>query len=250
MTGLLILAAIAYGVVSGRLSEFSGPGGLRAKFSEAAGKPVEELKAIISPTLLGVHSLLKGMPKDMMESLDHKRADKEPFAVTMTFGDDYREQQDLFSPLLSYLATFRNFRGVAVLDRDGRLIAYSPARQVVWLGSTQCTDLQRRLLRDIAERKCEDIQNHVVMTNVAVSFGSTFADTLDLALSQNLPGIAVVDDAKRFWAIIDRDRLMGLLILSLARIAQGKPSSPLMPALGTPAHPVEDPQLPGAAGGR
>jgi hypothetical protein len=229
MTGLLILAVIVYGVASGRLSEFSGPGGWRAKFSEAAEQPVKELTAIITPTTIGLDEILHGTTKAMIESLDKKRADKEPFTVTMTFGDDYQERLDLFSPLLSYLATFRNFRGVAVIDRDKRLIAYSPARQIVWLGSTQCTELQGHLLQHIAERKYEDIQNHVLMTNVSVSFGSTFADTLGLALSQNLPGIAVVDDANKFWAIIDRDRLMGLLILSLTRIAQGKRSSPLTP---------------------
>jgi hypothetical protein len=74
---------------------------------------VKELTGIISPTTIGVDLLLKGMLKDVMESLDNLRADKRPFAITMTFSDDYREQQHLFPPLLSYLATFRNFRGVA-----------------------------------------------------------------------------------------------------------------------------------------
>jgi hypothetical protein len=77
----------------------------------------------------------------------------------------------------------------------------------VWLSLDQCTELREHLLRDIAERKYDTV-NNVVMTNVAVPFGSTFADTLDLSISQNLTGIAVIDDTEKFWAIIDRDRLM------------------------------------------
>jgi hypothetical protein len=72
ITGLLILAVIVYGVASGRLSEFSGPGGWRAKFSEAAGKPVKDLLAIITPTIIGVDLILHGTPEaDRIPCLHH-----------------------------------------------------------------------------------------------------------------------------------------------------------------------------------
>lgn len=59
ITALLVITVIIYALVSGRLSEFSAPGGWRAKFSEAADRPVTLSSLVIGATSLELHEIPK-----------------------------------------------------------------------------------------------------------------------------------------------------------------------------------------------
>jgi hypothetical protein len=220
VAGLLIVAALFYGIISERLNEFSGPGGWSAKFIETAGKSIQHADAVIRYKPVDVNFLPKGTPEETMQRLIEAHEDTRPLVLTLTLGQAYDSTS--FASLLTAFATVPNFRGVAVLSESGRLVAYSSVRQISWLASDNCSVSRDKLLAYIFRKNEDDIIKHISMSVITASNGSSYADVLERALEDNLTCVAIVDKYNRLCGIIDRDRLSAALVLSLTLSAQGK----------------------------
>jgi CBS-domain-containing membrane protein len=62
--------------------------------------------------------------------------------------------------------------------------------------------------------------NHISMSVITASNGSSYAEVLREVLESNLNCIAVVDKYHRLCGIVDRDRLSAALVLSLTSSVQ------------------------------
>ena len=93
---LLIVPALVYVIISGKLEELKGPGGLEAKFVRAVAKPINAEGAMLGPTVLEIQNVAKeGMSRLMHDqrSLDEAK----PIVMTVTFGAHTYRREDLLA---------------------------------------------------------------------------------------------------------------------------------------------------------
>ena len=165
-------------------------------------------------------SCQKELPRKRCAILSRLRDDTRPLVLTLTLSRSYKSVS--FASLLTAFATAPNFRGVAILGESGRLVAYSSVRQISWLASDYCSSSRQTLLKDILNKNEAGVINHISMSDIAASDGSSYADVLRKAFKENLTCIAIVDEHYTLCGIVDRDRLTAALVLSLTSSVQRK----------------------------
>jgi len=111
-------------MLSGRLTELSGPGGLNAKFRQASGQPADVAAIEVSEAPLGVG---KASLADLETWLKTSAPDRSrPVLLSLVEGRAY--EGPVFG---SYLQRLRNefprLVFVTVLDREGKLVVHYPA---------------------------------------------------------------------------------------------------------------------------
>jgi hypothetical protein len=123
---ILILAVIVYGVISGRLKEFSAPGGWKASFNEVAQGPVVADAAFTDVTISSMDAIPKGDLQAFARAVATRKEPK-PIIVTMTLGvsPDLPASYDSTSVnvALQKLSGAPDFRFVVILDQQGRLVS-------------------------------------------------------------------------------------------------------------------------------
>ena len=114
LISLLVLPALLYLIVSGRLAEFTGPAGIGAKFRALAEKPVQGEFSDLSPERAFV------LPKGELASLGDLQADlppDEPIVLTFILpGGSY--EYAAVSQYVEVLAATRRFVLVVFLDSE------------------------------------------------------------------------------------------------------------------------------------
>jgi hypothetical protein len=126
LIALILLPLLVYLSVSGKLAEFKAPGGIEAKFAQAAAEsvsPASETVAYDDPQVVakeGVRSLIERKTKEIDES--------KPIVMTMSIGGQAQYSSPDVEQYMSVLSQFRNFKFVLFLDRDEKFVAYRRRR--------------------------------------------------------------------------------------------------------------------------
>jgi CBS domain-containing protein len=216
VTVLLAVTILMYAMVSGRVSEFSGPGGWKAKFAAVAARSVSSA-GYVEQASLKMRDIPKGDAPIVKNAISRVGGDDKPIALIMVMAHpDYKE--DNLKLILDYLALTRNFRALVVVDEAGKLVGYAPARQAAFLsGGGESASSSRKLLVDwIVTGQTSGRWDRELMTDACVTLGTSFADALEKMNKRSLSCIAVIDDAGHYRGIIDRDHIVASLLLSLA----------------------------------
>jgi len=125
LIALVLLPLLVYLITSGKLAEFKAPGGIEAKFAQAAAEsvsPASETIAYDDPQVVakeGVRNLLDRKAREIDES--------KPVVMTMTIGGQSQYSPTDVEQYLGVLSQFRNFKFVVFVDRDERFAAYMPS---------------------------------------------------------------------------------------------------------------------------
>jgi hypothetical protein len=208
-TALLLIALAVYALASGRLQEFSAPGGW--KFKLASQTAVAQAPALIRQALTKA-SLLS---KEDLQLLPQKIAaiDKtQPVVLTLQLGagpyDSY-----VFSEYVKAMATLRTFVGMAILGENGGFIGYSSASQVI-----QAKDdhpLMQEFLTFVGTKNLPAITAHRIITTAAVAASDSQADALRLMDQDWLTSIVVVDSRDKIIGVLQRSQIVDNLLLTL-----------------------------------
>ncbi len=120
----LLFPLLVYLVLSGRLTELSGPGGLNAKFRQASGQPADVAAIEASEAPLSVE---KASLADLETWLKTSAPDRSrPVLLSLVEGRAY--EGPVFRRYLQLLCNeFPRFVFVTVLDHEGKLIVHYPA---------------------------------------------------------------------------------------------------------------------------
>lgn len=204
---VLLLPAVVYLAISGRLSEVSLPGGGGAKFRAAATTPV----AInIEPTqgLVPVVKRATGELSDLKASLPDDR----PIVLTVTQGNHFSKEALL--EYLDVLSVKRGFKVVAILGSDTTAIGSMPAELfTTLLGSdTTAKDLVERL-NDHDPQRIALIRG-IVTTLVPV--GTTASNALRTMTEERLDAALIVDSERRVVGVAERDQVLSEMLLAAA----------------------------------
>lgn len=219
LIAVLILCVIIYGVASGRLTEFAGPGGWKAVFTEAAKGPVwpfgdpsaEQL--IVSP----IESIPKGEVQNLLKRAAQIR-DTKQIILTMQVKTGGNYQNYEVAAVLENLLQFRDFRFVAFVDAANRFQSYM-------LGAILKNQLYSppiegdALILAVNTGNLSAVQNHPGMRRETITPKMTNAEALDKMDQQGLDAMLIVDEQGQVLGIAERQRILSKMLGTLIKKA-------------------------------
>jgi Calcineurin-like phosphoesterase len=215
LIAMLILAVIIYGVASGRLTEFAGPGGWKAVFSEAAQVPVgdKSTELIVSP----FESIPKGDVQNLVRRVAQIR-DAKAIILTMQVkpGGNY-QTYDLDATLQSLLP-FRDFRFVVFLDSANRFQSY----MLGWILKSQLYAGQPEglaLIQAVNAGNLTAVWGHPAMHRETLLPKTSNSQALEKMDQLGLDAILIVDEQGQVTGIAERQRILSKMLGTLMRKA-------------------------------
>jgi hypothetical protein len=120
LIALMIIPLLAYGVVSGDISEFTGPGGWGAKFREEAKRTIDPVP--ISSSIVEGEFVAKG-DFVQLDNVDRNLAPGEPVAMTLQLGRGSYYQAPVIAQYIRVLSQHDPDMSVVVIDQNGKYVA-------------------------------------------------------------------------------------------------------------------------------
>jgi hypothetical protein len=214
LASLLIVPALLYLLLSGRVSDFKGPGGLEVRLAETANKPIP-LHAKDPQTSALSYERVREVERGRTESfVQHIRdiTPEDPVVLTLTLGSgpiDGKAAADYARGLTQ----FPRFRFVAIVDSHGQLISYMQESSFRHLIESDVVDTQQ-LLNDIEQKNVGAVRSYPGMIVSTVTRTTSIAESLRQMQRLRAPALLVTEDG-RIEGIVERDRVANELLLSL-----------------------------------
>jgi CBS domain len=211
---VLIVPALLYLMLSGRVNELKGPAGLEVRLSAVANQTIPMHGQDGSGSALSYEALRK-VETGRRESFLRRIQDitpSEPVLLTLTLGCDSIDS-DAAANYAKGLTQFPRFRFVAILDTTGHLIAYMEERAFRHMIEVDFVDAQE-LLTNIEQKNVGEIRKSAGMIVDDVTPDTSIADALRKMERLRLNALLVTENHK-VVGIVERERLANALLLSL-----------------------------------
>jgi hypothetical protein len=210
---ILFMPALVYLIVSGKLIEFKGPGGLEAKFSETA-------KESVTMTTLSKENELSVQDTQIIEkgqlSLEKKIQEideSKPIIMTLTLGkSDYCKREAVLEHIET-LSKFRNFRFIVFLDKDNRFAAYISCWALK--GLLKNVPLGDEFINSIKNDKLTDLLHFSGIIQETISTQTTNSEALREMTKQSSEVLVVVNENRYLCGVVEREQILSKMLLSL-----------------------------------
>lgn len=222
---VLILAVLVYGVVSGRLTEFTGPGGWGAKFHEVAASPINADKLDLTD------AEMQNIPKMGLQQIEQKIqsiAPGKPIVLSLTVGRSYYNADTLRDSIRA-LTRFPSFRFILFLTQEGTLVSYIPCQTLLGILTQSSTIMLAAppqpgqpvgpgadLVNAVNTGDWTFVKNYVGMITKTIPDTATNWEALEAMESVGLDAIVVVDANGRPLGVAERGRITSRMLAALA----------------------------------
>jgi len=214
LAAVLIVPALLYLLLSGRVSDFKGPGGIEVRLSEVASQPIPmPNKDAASGTLSyeRVRAVERGRTESFLEHIRDITPD-DPVVLTLTLGSgpiDGKAAADYARGLTQ----FPRFRFVAIVDSHGKLISYMQESAFRHLVESDVVDTVA-LLSHIEHKDVGAVRAYPGMIVSSVTRRTSIAESLREMERLRTNALLVTQDG-RIDGIVERDHVANALLLSL-----------------------------------
>jgi CBS domain-containing protein len=211
---VLIVPALLYLMLSGRVNELKAPGGLEVRLAETANRTIP-VHGKDTPASALAYEELRAVETGRRESFVRRIRDitpTEPVILTITLGSGPIDGGAVAN-YAKGLTQFPRFRFVAIVDSAGHLISYMEERAFRHLIEADVVDAQE-LLNNIEQQNVGEIRESAGMIVDTVTPATSIADTLREMERLRLNALLVTEDS-RVRGIVERERLSNALLLSL-----------------------------------
>jgi CBS domain-containing protein len=214
LAALLIVPALLYLLLSGRVSDLKGPAGLEVQLVEVANQRIpfsDQEDDAAALAFEAVRSVEKGRTESFLSRIrDITRED--PVVLTLTLGSGPIDGEAA-ADYAKGLTQFPRFRFVAVLDSHRKLVSYMDASAFRHVIEADVVDAQE-LLRNIEDKNIGAVRAFPGMVFTTVTPRTSIADGLRKMEKVHLDALLVTDQGE-IRGIVERDRLANALLLSL-----------------------------------
>jgi hypothetical protein len=209
---LLLTPMIVYGVASGKIQEFSAPGGWGAKFREAAQAAVTPT-AITTPLndVVQQFEIIQKGGLAELQGLGARLQKDKPIALSFQLGQQNYDV-DIASKYIEFLL---------LSDRDMMVLILDPARHFVAMteGTTMLTLLKnqgQQITRALASSDKNFFVNLPGFHTNSIKASDSNAVALEKMRLQNARAIVVVDGQGTPTGVVKRDDVVSSLLEKLA----------------------------------
>ncbi len=219
IVALLVIPLLVYGIVSGRIKEFTAPGGWGAKFGEVARARVDYSSSRVN--VGEAQTIAKGPLPHTMAKIQQIRSGK-PVVLTMTIGatgfmPDFNKIA--VHRALEALAPFPNFKFVVFMDQAEHVISYMPGWAAL-AATTQESMEGDSLVIAANQGEARSLQNSPGMLTATISSDTTNAEALKKMEELNVDAIPVVDAEHRMLGVVERERILSRMVQAAMTAAE------------------------------
>lgn len=211
---LLLIPVLIYTIVSGRLKELKGPGGLEAKFAESAAESISSQSETIEASI----DEMQIVEKEGARTLEKKREELNeavPIVMTVVLGrHDYYRRLALLH-YIEMLYQFRNFKFIVFVDKNSRFVAYMPSWSLK--GLLKMDELGDELVNIINEGRADKLFLYPGVIKETISNKSSNAEALREMTKQNLEALVVIDENRHLKGVVEREQILSKMMLALTK---------------------------------
>jgi len=211
---LLFIPILVYVIISGKIEELKGPGGLEAKFAKAANETITAASEEVRLSMEDMQIVLK----ESMSLLEKKRRElneAQPIAMIMELGKRNYYGREAVLGYLEMLSQFRNFKFVVFVDNNKRFVAYMPSWAVKGLLSKP--ELGNAFISAVNEGIATDLFQYPGIVRETIRTCTTNVEALREMMRQNLEALVVTDENNQLTGIVEREQILSRMMLSLAK---------------------------------
>ena len=213
---LLVMPILIYAIISGRLTGFTGPGGVGATFNAVATTSVSESETVAQDPVLLDQETVQRVDKGDLRTL-HKKIQQldevTPVALTLTFGGGHYSLEAL-QKYMEGLSRSRNFKLVVFLTKDDGFLAYMPS----WAAKTvlDTPNLGEEFVKVINDGDANKLFQYASVVRKSISTRSTHAEALREMIQRNIEAMVVTDETNHLKGIAEREQILSTMMLALA----------------------------------
>lgn len=210
---LLLIPLVVYMVLSGRLQELKGPGGLEFRFADVAQDSVQVQEQSIAPSIDELDLVAKG-PLEELEKLRDRIDEARPTVMTIQLvasGPPFYGPHAI-ATYLEFLSKFRNFKFVVFLDPAGRFVAYMAHWALADI--LRKPELGVEFINAINRNQEGALLRYPGIIRETISSNATNAEALREMEKHNLEALLVVDDGSP-KGVVERERILSRMMLAL-----------------------------------
>jgi len=211
---LLLIPVLVYMVISGKLKELKGPGGLEAKFTEAASESINASSETVEPSIDDMQIVAKAGVHALQEQRQ-KLNEAKPIVMTMELGRRGYYNTEAVLEYIKNLSQFRNFKFVVFLDEGKRFVAYMPP--LAFRGLLSMPELGYEFINVINEGHLQDLLRYPGVVRETISTESTDAEALSEMSKQNLEALVVIDENRNLKGVVEREQVLSRMMLALTK---------------------------------
>jgi hypothetical protein len=213
LASALILPAILYLLISGRVSDLKGPGGLEISIAEVANRSISaDEGGSIELDYDAVRQVQGGSRTESFLARVKNVDPSEPVLFTLKLGSEPINGVAA-ADYVKALTQFPRFRFVAIVDSTGKLICYMDERAFRHLIESNAIDAQT-LLNNIASQNVGDIRGYPGMIHDTVGAETSIADALRAMDRIRASAMLVCEDGY-VRGMVERDHLANTLLLKV-----------------------------------
>jgi CBS domain-containing protein len=214
LAALLIVPAVVYLVLSGRVTELKGPAGLELKLAAAANeavRPEPENVPVAAIPVAEMQQVAKGNLESLQQRLD-AIDESQPIVLTLTLGAA-RYQPRPLGQYAKALSQLRAFRFVVLVDQRKHFVAYMRAE--AFREMLDVPALGRAFTQLINDGNLNGLLRFPGMITKGVSPDETAKEVLREMDDQSVDAMLVVDRQGNIVGVVERAELLTRLLLSL-----------------------------------
>lgn len=210
---LLFIPLLVYVIISGKLEELKGPGGLEAKFAKAAGESVSIASEQIKGSVDEMQVIAKGSRR-FLEIKQQEIDETKPIVMSLELGKSFYHREDVLG-YLDVFNQFRNFKFIVFVDDNQQFLAYMQSWTLKGLLSQ--IELGNEFISTINEGRLFELFRYPGLVRKVINTQSTNAEALREMMSQNLEALVVTDENNKLVGVVEREQILSRMMLSLVR---------------------------------
>jgi hypothetical protein len=213
LVALLVVPALVYLLLSGRVQDLKGPGGLELTLAEVANEQIplpDDTNSTRELEFEKITMIEKGETTALDDTIQ-KIPSGAPVVLTFKLGSEIDGPRA--AGYVRRLTQLRRFRFVAIVDTRGKLVSYmeeSAFRHTIAAGDVSAMSL----INNIRDKHIAEVQAFAGMIVPRVSPRTSIAQALRKMERTHLNALLVVEEGV-IVGIAERDHLANILILSL-----------------------------------
>jgi hypothetical protein len=210
---LLLTPLLIYLFLSGRIQEFSGPGGWGAKFRDIAHASVETTRILVDAEPL--QAMTKGPESEIVNRIAALKPNV-PNALVLSVGRGSYYVAEVIEKYLQALMQAGPSSYVVFVDANTeRFVGSANARQV--LAALKNPELAEHFMRDLREGGLRPFAEMGFLVRESLSPDDSNVVALQKLIDTNADALVIVSaDGRQLLGVVDRNRLIAKLMLKLA----------------------------------
>lgn len=208
LMALLLIPLVAYGIASGKITEFSGPGGINAKFQAAAKQNIEVAATSLTDSKNQLQKVEKKSSHELKEIIS-KLEKGRPVALTLRFGKANYYERSVVEQYVRDLLEFDSEMVIVIVrDSNDEFIAMIDANSFLALSRSD----EQQLINAVGDGNINYLKESPLFLFEGILDHRTNADALRKMAALNTKTLVVLNDQKQPHAIVKRDDIVAQIL--------------------------------------